>query len=201
MNKNKIVILIIIVFVFLVGGGGYFYYSRILAVNYLISGVPYNGVYNLYFREANTSEISSVLDILDYWGDKRFSISDLRREFLYSESATSTVFSPPPSVNISEIQNFFIRNGYKTSGWLSVEASNVIKEIKQFVNSEKKVPVIILTIRTLDEKNNISLVNFQVVIGIFDNSQKVIVHDHYYGNNYEISYTDFTKMFYEEEVF
>ena len=34
-----------------------------------------------------------------------------------------------------------------------------------------------------------------MVIGIFDDEKKVIVHDHLLGNNYEISYQDFENMF------
>lgn len=191
MNKKKTALIILVVFFGIsILVGGWFYYSRVLTVNYLIPGVPYNGINNLFFSRANTSEISSILDILGYWGDKRFAVSDLGQKFPPAKKVTptSTILKP-------EIQSFFTENGYETSGWLSVGRDNAIKEIKQFVNSQNKIPVIVLRRWTLDQKNNIFAFTAEVVIGIFDNSQKVIVHNHYYGNNYEISYDDFEKMF------
>lgn len=189
MNKRRIIILLIIVLALL--SGGLYFYFQLVRVNYLIPGVPYNGIYNLFFQGANTSEISSILDILGYWGDKKFSVSNLRQNFSPARLATSTPISLTRQK--SEIQNFFIENGYETSGWLSVVSDDVIKEIKQFVNPKKKIPVIIFARRPLDPENSIFLFTPQVVIGVFDSSQKVIVHDHFYGNNYEISYGDFRK--------
>lgn len=197
-NKKKIGIIILIAGLLLGLAGVWFYYSQILTVNYLIPGVHYTGIYNLFFQGADSPKISSILDILGYWGDKRFDLVDLLQKFPSVGFATSTPTSPMTLK--SEIQNFFTENGYKTYGWVSVGPDNVIKEIKQFVNEKKKVPVIVLSWRILDEKNNIFLFVPQVVIGIFDSSGKVIVHDYYYGNNYEISYDDFEKTFQSTET-
>lgn len=193
MNKKQIIILIVVLT--LLGVGGTYYYFWLGRVNYLIPSVSYNGIYNLFFQGAavDSSEISSILNILGYWGDKRFAASDLAQKFPTSRFATSTPVSPMTLK--SEVQNFFMENGYETSEWLSVKPDNVIEEIKQFVNSKKKTPVIVLSKRTLDERNNVHIFMVQIVIGVFDNSQKVIVHDHYYGNNYEITYGDFVKLF------
>jgi tetratricopeptide (TPR) repeat protein len=175
-NKKQTVI-IITISIFLLLIGGWFYYSYFLSINYLIPGVPYNGIYNLFFQNANSPEISSVMDILGYWGDERFTLADLRQKFL--RPATST------------IKGFFEENGYETYLWNSFESGGEIKEIKKFVNKDKKTPVIVFQKRSL----NSSSIGPRVVIGIFDNEKKVVVHDNLLGNNYKISYQDFEKMF------
>lgn len=133
--SSKRVMVIVIVGILLVLIGSWFFYSRLLTVNYLIPGVPYNGIYNLFFQRADSDEISHILDVLGYWGDKRFALPDLKQKFPPARIASSTA---PTTLKKSEIQNFFTENGYETSGWLSVEPNSVIKKLKQFVNSKKK---------------------------------------------------------------
>ncbi len=128
-KKNFTVLLLIILAVGLTGG--WFYYTRILKVevNYLIPGVPYNGIYNLYFGSPHSAEISSILNILGYWGDERFGLSELVEKF------------PPGRIThtrILDIEKFFKDNGYETYQWFSGEPGDEIKEIKKFVNSQKK---------------------------------------------------------------
>ena len=153
-------------------------------MNYLIPGVPYNGIYNLLFREAAMSNIASTMDILGYWGDERFSVSDLKNKF-FPTSTSSLPYTP---------KHFFEENGYQTYNWLTTQPGNEIREIKKFVNPDKKIPVMVFQRRSLDPKIP-EIIDAKVVIGIFDNEKKVIVHDFLLGNNYEISYDDFEKMF------
>lgn len=159
-------------------------------INYLIPGVPYHGFYDHFF-DADSLVVSSVADVLGYWGDERFNIQDLISYFPDSlnrdNTVTTTVYT---SLNI---QSFFENNGYETYRWASDKAGGELNEIKKFVNLSKKIPVIVYQKRS-DDSDHMA-VGFRVVIGIFDNTEKIIVHDHDYGNNYEISYQNFEKMF------
>ncbi len=178
MGKKQIIIIIISALLVLLIGG-WLYCSQFLAVNYLIPGVPYNGIYNLLFQRADSAWISSASDILGYWGDKRFELLNLQEKF------------PPGKITtFASTKKFFEENGYETYEQLSVEPDNVIKEIKKFVNRSKKIPVIVYQKQSLEN----FLSGQRVVIGVFDKEKKIIVHDHNLGNNYEISYDDFGKM-------
>ncbi len=169
--------------------GGWFYYFQIYHVNYLIKGVPYNGIYNLFFERADSTLISSMMDILGYWGDKRITLSQLLEKF----PPPDITRKPAPPASIQDVKKFFEENGYETYYWTSTDSGKEIKEIKKFVNSVKKIPVVVYQKRSFDEESSAKA--FRVVIGIFDRDKKVIVHDHNFGNNYEISYQDFEKMF------
>lgn len=194
MTPQKIILIIIIIA--LLTGGGFYYYFKINQVNYLIPGVPYNGIYNLFFAKADYSAVSSVMDILSYWGDDRFSVSQLKQIFMVSATSTlSAVFSPLVYQSTLTIKNFFENNGYATYRWVSSGTGDELTEIKKFVNSKQKIPVIIYQQFSSSAEG---LSGFRVVIGVFDDDQKVVVHDHYFGNNYEISYKDFKAMFFSD---
>ncbi len=172
--STKVIILIILA-LFVVAGGFYYYRAQ---VNYLIPGVPYYGFYNHFF-DADSTRVTSVADILDYWGDK----VDLPA-LLSAFAATSTTL---------QLQKFFQEKGYETYRYASAQPGNEINEIKKFVNPKKKIPVIVYQRRSVDPARIIN--GFRVVIGVFDSEKKIIVHDHDFGNNYEISYKDFEVMF------
>jgi tetratricopeptide (TPR) repeat protein len=91
------------------------------------------------------------------------------------------------------MEEFFIKNNYQTYRWTSRVAGGEIDEIKKFINPERKVPVIIFQRASFEPVS--PFFRYRLGIGVFDKEQKIIVHDYYFGNNYEISYDDFEKMF------
>jgi len=189
MTRKKLIILIsaLVLTSFVTGsliGWFYFYFkegAEAEKVN-LIPGVPYNGFYNLYFQQADSTVISSIMDILGYWGDKRFDLADIREKF-----------PPKESFSTLDMKSFFEENGYQTERWTSQLPGGEIERIKRFINPEQKIPVIVFQKCSSSQENPAS--GFRLIIGIFDQDQKVIVHDHYFGNNYEISFQDFEAMF------
>jgi tetratricopeptide (TPR) repeat protein len=195
--STKILFAVLIGALIVAAGFYYYFYYYQPRVNYLIPSVPYNGVYNLFFERADSTALSSVMDILGYWGDERFSLPELKKifmEFATTSSAAPGVLPPYETQSTFTMKKFFEDNGYETYRWASSEAGDELKEIKKFVNSQKRIPVIIYQNRHyLDSSEPVS--GFRVVIGVFDKDKKVIVHDHDFGNNYEISYDNFEKMF------
>ena len=187
MNSKRPIIIIIVLFFLFLAVASWFYYLYNPKINYLIPGVPYNGIQNLFFKRANSSVIASVLDILGYWGDERFDVENLKEKF------PDTLMFPTSSVSSLTIKNFFENNGYVTYLWTSPGSGREIEEIKKFVNPEKKIPVIVFQKRSFNPDSQAA--GPRVVIGIFDKDKKVIIHDNALGNNYEISYQDFENMF------
>ncbi len=180
MNKTKIFLILIVLFLAV---GGVYYYFQMQKVNYLILGVPHNGIQNLFFQNANAPIIAPVMDILGYWGDERFSLDNLKQWL--PVSATSSL----PATMIS----FFKQNGYEIDLQIINKTGDGINQVKKFVNPTKKIPVIVFQKRSLDQTS--SAASARVAIGVFDNEKKIIVHDIALGNNYEISYSDFENMF------
>lgn len=181
MNNKRNILIALLLLVLL--GGSVYYFLFFSKVNYLIPGVPYYGFYNLFFQAADTPNAASIMSILGYWGDERYSNSDLQK-YLAQISATAT----PPTM-----LSFFQTAGYETYQWNSPQnTGGEIKEIKKFINPKQKIPVIIFQKHFT---GGIPDVWPRVVIGIFDDEKKVVVHDHFLGNNYEISYQDFENMF------
>lgn len=180
----------------------YFYYypvqpkisPTVSQVNFLIPGVPYYGFYNHFF-DGDVDTATAIADVLGYWGDSRFKLPELANKFPQSVSEKQAKWT------IEQIQSFFQDNGYETISMMSDKPGQEVEQIKKYVNPEKKIPVIIsqesspyfATSSSLIASN--SLFTDRVVIGVFDNEKKVIVHDHRFGNNYEISYKDFELMF------
>ncbi len=182
MHKKQI-FAIIFIFIIVAAAAGWFYYFKSSSVNYLIPGVPYNGFYNLFFERADSTIFSSIKDVLGYWGDERYSTADLKK-WLASDLILSLG---------AGVENFFKNNGYEIYSWSSADGGKELEEIKKFVNEDKKVPVIVYQKLSLSGEGGAT--GLKVVIGIFDSQKKIIVHDHNLGNNYEISYADFEKMF------
>ncbi len=182
MTTGKKITFILIITCFLLAGS-WFYYLQNPIVNYLIPGVPYNGIQNLYFQNAYSTRVSSVMDILGYWGDERFGdVNSLNTELQRPSISASVV-----------LKKFFEDNGYQTYYWTSSSSGGELRGIKKFVNADKKIPVIVFQKRWLDAES--PAYGSRVVIGIFDKDKKVIVHDSDLGNNYEIFYSDFEAMF------
>lgn len=182
-NKKLYLLPIILVLILVAAFFVYFFVkTQGEKVNYLIQGVPYYGVYTNYF-DADDTFVTSLYDVLNYWGDTRFTISELRNK----------IPSDPHNNFFSRSEEFLKENGYEFYQWNSGKSGGELSEIKKFVNPIKKIPTLVFQRRTLNSDNPV--VGVRLVIGVFDSQKKVITHDHDFGNNYEISYKDFLSMF------
>lgn len=160
--------------------------------NYLISDVPYYGFYNLYFKTDYAPPIGAVSDVLGYWGDKRLTLGEQLAQLPANRKKPDGSYE---RTSILDLENFFRKNGYEASSAALNKPDEAVNEIKKYVNSDKKMPVIIAQklvpeVLSEDEKRW----GFRVVIGIFEDTKKILVHDYFFGNNYEISFDDFQKM-------
>ncbi|MEK7461798.1 MAG: C39 family peptidase [Patescibacteria group bacterium] len=175
--------------IFIGAFGYYFYVSYEQPVNHLIEGVPYYGVYNLY--PDFTSAATSIATVLRYYNDERVSFNDLKNKF------PDLRYDKDDISNFQNAFNFFEAQGYDAFSIRLLNAKYTdrkINEIKKFI--KKDIPVIINQQKRLDTKSDdIERFGWRVVIGVFDNEKKIIVHDVALGNNYELSFDDFERLF------
>lgn len=190
MNRKLAFLILIILAVGLLtiaGWGWYYYNSKMSEINYLIKGVPSYSFYEYYFPRIyadSKDEVTaafSVKSILDYWGDSRFDLAALQEKFLF-----------PEGDDFVDVRRFFEENGYETERLGSQRPEETIRAIKKYINPPKNMPVLVLQRRSLSPPS--ATYGYRVIIGISDTQKKVIVHDYYYGNNYEISYNDFAEL-------
>jgi len=161
-------------------------------VNYLIPGVPYFGVYN-HISDVRSKFAAAAASVLGYWGDRRYVLYDLRKsvpdlDFYFSPLSFSVVLGLP------DVQDFFRENGYETAFTLLGENEREnLRLIKQFVNPQQKIPVVVFQNLSTDKKR--PAVTVRVVVGVFDDKQEIVVHDFYWGSNFVLSYDEFFKLF------
>jgi|GEM_PF-4048851 len=69
-----------------------------------------------------------------------------------------------------------------------------IREMRRFLNPEQRTPLVVAQKLVADLDYAGKTIFFKLVIGLIDSQQKVIVHDYYFGDSYEVSYQDFETM-------
>ena len=153
------------------------------SVDYTLSDVPYYGIYNSFFH-ADSLTATTIYSVLRYWGDQRFSLTDLKTKFGSTQDS------------LQEAKAFFEENGYRVVGEITSDKSSGDQEqllglIRKYVNSKKQTPVIVFQHRSI---NDLSISGPRLVIGISDTKKEITVHDHDFGNYYVISFADFAKM-------
>ncbi len=195
MKRNALILFVLVAVAILIIFGFIFYYPKQIKPtkpepaisNFLIEGVPHYNFYQFYFSDlyasstAGLSIVASIKNVLDYWGDDRFGMPELRKIF-YSIEGTS----------FTSIKSFFEANGYSAEQIGSLNSKETIENIKKYVSAEKKTPILVLQRASLDPEVKTRVL--RVLIGISDSNKKITVQDYYFGNNYEISYADFEQL-------
>jgi len=167
----------IVVLVSIAFGSWYFFGP----VNYLIPGVPYFGIYDGLIDYHNNL-VTNALMIMRYYGDERFSPGELVERLPLNTGGLPD--------DLDRLEEFFVEGEYETER-IYLDEGKEIDGIKKFVN--KKVPVLVVQKRSPDPKATGNIL--RLVIGVFDDEKKVVVHDYSYGNNYELSYDQFLDLF------
>lgn len=148
---------------------------------YTILGVPYFGIYN--HRDSLSSvggymvgnSCVSVLEILEYWypGQNHF-------EFTCNNLGNKTV---------DDFVRLFLEKNF------TVEMTDIsLTDLKKYLNSEVRTPLILFLPISSDQPASISYFPATVLIGINEVSQKLIMHNYWLGNNYEMSFDEFNKL-------
>lgn len=151
-------------------------------IDYIIPGVPYYGVFshkNLgsYVTGDTPSALASVLE---YWNPGKNNFVELQRFFTMKKGHLITA---------DKLNDFINTDDY------TVQKKRLeINDLKKYINSETKTPLFMFF--PIDE-NQPDVVTYHpatLLIGIKDSEKKLVFHNYWLGNNYEISYDTYEKM-------
>jgi tetratricopeptide (TPR) repeat protein len=152
-------------------------------MDYVIPDIPYFGHYSSDPGPFVTSA-GAVLGILDaYWWNAN----------LESLEKVNQQFSDMTYRYDLEYLSRYINKRFGAPMARTVNIKNV-KEMRRFLNPEQRTPLVIAQKLVSDQGYEGKTTFFRLVIGVIDSQRKVIVHDYYFGDSYEISYQDFEKM-------
>ena len=150
---------------------------------YLIPNVPYFGIYN-HRKELvripsgylkNTS-CDSVLSILEYWNPGQ-------NNFL-------TVCD---SLQKKSGKNEFIQI-FEENNLTAKSVSLSLSDLKKYINSESKTPLILFLPIANDQPDSVAFTPVNIIIGIDEKNQKLIFHNYWLGNNYEMTFDEFNQL-------
>lgn len=152
--------------------------------DYTIPGVPYIGIYNHSGELSNLSgdTASAVASILEYWNPEKNNLVGINQAIM---SRTGILIGENTVMNL-------IRNDY---GNYKVEKVKIeINEIKKYINPKIKTPLFLFLPIDKDQPLIITYYPATVLIGIKESEQKLVFHNYWLGNNYEVTYDDFNKL-------
>jgi hypothetical protein len=188
-KQKRIVIAFITIFLLIVLGIAFFSNKKnglsieLKKENHLISGVPYYTLYNT-FMDMEANYISSAKDVYEYWGYNSEDVSLASLKNRYGNNG----------LKVDALLGDFKAKGFNGIVFYPKRSSDGAEElnfIKNYVS--KDIPIFALQQRTTNPADVSN--GYRVVIGYSDDTQKVTVHDYGFGNNYQIAYSDFQKMF------
>lgn len=162
---------------------GVFYYLRSRKVDYVISGIMSVSLYNDLdaHRTVNHSGVAQIVGLLRYWGEP---VDVGNKEEI---EAIEVLFDPVTGPKIDAMRNYFGKRGYSFDG----EILRTPSDLKKYINPKTKTPLFFNITQTLDYP---TLVDYRLLIGIRDSDKKLIFHHFTLGNNAEVSFEDFEKL-------
>lgn len=152
--------------------------------DYVIPGVP---AINLFNHQGDLSYISfgdisaSTTAVLEYWNPGENNFVEISNFFNTGKAL----------INGDRIKQF-IDNSYEGKYTFRREHLGV-NELKKFINSETKTPLLFFFPLDKNQALEVSFHPLMILIGIKESEQKLVMHNYYLGNNYEMSFADFEK--------
>lgn len=142
---------------------------------YIIPGVPYYGVHNHFagYLEGNTN---SVFSVIEYWNPGLIESLKAKKNNLYVG-------------NLSEVSTIFGKENFTAQ---TIKLS--LSDLKKYINPEIKTPLLLSLPISVDQPITVKYYPLTLLIGINEKEQKLIFHNYWLGNNYEISYNEFNQL-------
>jgi hypothetical protein len=154
--------------------------------DYIIQGVPYIGLYNNVGNYSFTYVLGDVsktmASILEYWNPGRNNLTEVG-SCLYDLKLGRFV-------NFTDVQNCISKFGEYKFETLHLHTD----ELKKYVNSGTKTPLLFFLPVSIDQPLEVAYAPPTLLIGVEDSQKKVILHSFWFGNNYEMSFDDFDKL-------
>jgi tetratricopeptide (TPR) repeat protein len=157
-------------------------------IDFTIPGVPYFGIHNRFGDRKDAIPINSastILSIMEYWNPGANSYSQINS--IIFDSQQTMVDSVPRSF----VLDFFNKAlGDKYSAELVTLKK---EEIKKYINPEARTPLLVFMPFNVDQSAEINFFPATLIIGLRESENKLIIHDFWLGNNYEITFEEFEK--------
>lgn len=183
-TNKKIVIPIAVLLILVLGIAGYFIWHKagFQKTDYVIPGVPYSGIYN---HKGNLAEINPivpapVLSIAEYWNPGKVD-SGKFNDFFRAQKGTIT--------NAQRIKQFFDEIG----GYDAKAEHLEIRDLKKYINPETRTPLLLFLPVSSDQPAEVTFYPATLLIGIKETEGKLVFHDYWLGNNYEMTFDEFNK--------
>lgn len=151
--------------------------SNFEKVVYTIPGVPYYGTFN-HIEGSISNPFNIVASIAGYWG----------------ESAEINVSEMDKSFDSSKGMIYNIVSLFSTKGFSAQVVRLDIADLKKYINPEIKTPLILFLPISSDQPASVTYYSAMVLFGIDEKKQKLVFHNHWLGNNYEISFEEFGEL-------
>lgn len=190
-NKKKKYIILAAVLIIVAGAiafgvkYGLFFYSNGVQnqSDYVIEDVAYAGIFNhkgkFAFVSGDTS--AAITSLLEYWNPGQNNLANIRQCFSSGRGRLINMMSAKDCV----------------SGFGDYDSQVVhlnTDELKKYINNETKTPLFLFLPISTDQPVEVIYHPATILIGVKDSQKKVVLHDYWFGNNYEISYDDFDKL-------
>jgi tetratricopeptide (TPR) repeat protein len=153
--------------------------------NYIIPNISYIGLYNHTGQNGylGYDKSSTMAMLLEYWNPGMNNFDHVRRAFSVLQENKSL----PSLTNVASV--------VQGLGDYSTKTEHLeISELKKYINSETRTPLILFLPISTDQPTDIAYRPLTLLIGQNDTDKKLIFHDFWMGNNYEISYDKFNKL-------
>lgn len=153
--------------------------------DYVIPNVPYIGLHNQANLPANTrGDISAAaISILEYWNPGQANYAETNRYF--APKSREDKFA-----GLGLVQKFFEKDG-KYSAKIERLA---VDELGKYVNENTRTPLFLFLAIDGNQPAEIRYYPAKVLIGVSYSARKLIFHDVFLGNNMEISFDDYEKL-------
>jgi len=154
------------------------------SLDYVIPGVPYFTMFN-HKGAANTIKgpiDSSVASVLEYWNPGKTDLLALRNDLRVPANER---LSPSQIQSVVEKQNNYS---------FSVEELS-LGELKKYINSSVRTPLLCsLPLNTNEQSVATGYFPLSVLIGVSETEKKLTFHSFWLGNNYELTFDEFSKL-------
>jgi tetratricopeptide (TPR) repeat protein len=151
--------------------------------DYVIPGVPYIGIYNHKDSLSYTAyDIDCGIDsILEYWNQGKNDFEEIRKSFDYTN---------PDARYDEQINNLFnLKKDYK------VEITSLdFEDLGDYINPKARTPLLVWIPVDKDQPKQVLYHPIQVLIGIKWSEKKLVFHNYWLGNNYEMTFDEYNSI-------
>jgi tetratricopeptide (TPR) repeat protein len=150
--------------------------------SYAIPNVPYIGIYNHTgnYSYANGDTAAAVSSVLEYWNPGKNNLKEINNALTQTELGKR---------NSRDAIIDFINKNFSDYSAERKELS--FEELKNYVSQDQRTPILISFSLSKNQPKQVNYYPYNVLVGIDYVQKKLIFHNYWFGNNYEISFNHF----------